>query len=241
MSVLFQELFLEPFFNFLILIYNALPRPDLGVAVILFIVFLRLLLWPLYVRVLRSQILFAKLQPEVERIQKKHKDDRVTQTQELLALYKKERFNPFGGFLVLILQVFVILALYRVFLRGVHPTDFSLLWTWVKNPGALDPMFLGVVNLSQPFFLLAVLAGIAQFLEQRTLAPKKKGHSFQANFAREMVWLGPILTVVALSAWKLPSIIALYWAFNSLVSTGQQFIIRRQLKGIIPHERETTP
>jgi membrane protein insertase Oxa1/YidC/SpoIIIJ len=68
---MFQAFFVQPIFNILVIIYDLLPRPDLGVAVLILVIIVRLLLWPIFTKGTKSQLMFAKLQPEIERIQKK--------------------------------------------------------------------------------------------------------------------------------------------------------------------------
>ncbi|MFN7088241.1 MAG: YidC/Oxa1 family membrane protein insertase [Candidatus Paceibacteria bacterium] len=229
MSEIFGEIFLRPLFNLLVIIYNVLPAADLGIAVIFMTLIVRIILWPFFSSAAKSQITFSKLQPEVERIQKKYKDDKAAQTQELLALYKREKFNPFSGFFVILIQIPIIIALYQVFLRGVKLTDFSLLYPWIKNPGSLDPMFLGWINLTQPFFVFAILAGIAQFFQTKQITPKKsQTSSFSSNISRQMLWIGPILTILILKG--LPSVIALYWTVTSIFSIFQQCLLEKKLK-----------
>jgi len=230
MSELFRELLLKPLFNFLVIIYNALPAADLGVAVIAMVVLVRIILWPLFASAARSQLTLSKLQPEVERIQKKHKNDKVVQTQEMLALYRRERFNPFSGVFVILIQIPIIIALYQVFLRGVNGIDFSLLYPWVTNPGSLDPVFLGLVNLTKPFLIFTAAAGLFQFLQTYQIMRKVKAPpsgSFQGAMNKQMLWFGPILTVLVLKG--LPSVIALYWSTTSIVSLLQQYIIEKKL------------
>jgi YidC/Oxa1 family membrane protein insertase len=169
--------------------------------------------------------MFSKLQPEVERIQKKYKDDRAVQTQELLKLYKEHKFNPFSSLLLLFVQIPILIALYKVFLQGVKGTDFSLLYPWVSNPGSLNPRFLGLVDLTAAVPVLVIAAGMAQFFQSRMLMPKsapKNPGSFQTMFSRQMMWMGPFITVAVL--WSLPSVIAIFWFLTTLISIGRCLI-----------------
>jgi len=227
---MFQAIFLRPIFNLLVVVYNALPQPDLGIAVILLVVLLRVILWPLFQKAAQSQIMFAKIQPDVERIQKKYKEDRQEQTKQLLALYREHKFNPFSGMLVILVQIPLIIALYQVFLRGIGNDFSSLLYASVKNPGMLNAQFFGLIDLTKPFFPLVVVAALAQFWQSKTLPQPKSQDpkSFQAMFSRQMVYMGPILTVAIFS--RFPAVVPLYWGVTSVVSVGQQYLVERKLK-----------
>ncbi|MBI2633898.1 MAG: membrane protein insertase YidC [Parcubacteria group bacterium] len=229
MISLFNTLLVKPLFNLLIFIYNTVPNADLGVAVVILVLLVRLLLWPIFSKLAHSQIMFQKLQPEVEKIQKKYKTDRATQTEELLSLYRREKFNPLSGLFLIIIQLPIIIGLYRVFLQAGNGINLNLLYPSVANPGTVNPVFLGLVNLTQPFFGLALLAALAQFFQTRQISGKTKtSNSFQANLSRQMIIVGPIVTAVIL--WRLPSVIGLYWFLTSAISILQQFLIERGLE-----------
>lgn len=228
MSTIFREIFLRPIFNLLIVLYNALPQADLGIAVILLVVILRIALWPLFQKAAKSQIMFAKIQPEVERIQKKFKHDRTEQTKQLLQLYREHHFNPFSGMLAIFIQIPMIIALYQVFLRGIGD-DFSVfLYQGIANPGRLNPNFLNLIDLTKPFFPLVILAALAQFWQSKTLPQPKSSNprSFQAMFSKQMVYMGPILTVAIFASF--PAVIPLYWFLTSVLSVAQQYLIEKQ-------------
>ena len=137
---MFEKFLVQPLFNFFILIYNFLPLPDLGLVVILFTVFIRVLLWPLFLKSIRSQVILNKIQSEVESLQRKYKDNKEEQMKQLLALYKNNNFNPFLSFLAIFVQLPILFAVYRVF--WLITEDFNkYLYAWVTPPGALNHTF----------------------------------------------------------------------------------------------------
>jgi YidC/Oxa1 family membrane protein insertase len=233
---MFQEIFVKPILNLLVLIYNFLPVPDLGIAVIIVTILIRLLLYPLFGKATRAQMTMARLQPEVARIQKQLKNDRQAQTKALFELYRKHRFNPFSGMLLIFIQIPIIIALYQVFLRGVSAESLAPhLYAFVTSPGELHPMFLGMLNLTEPSMILAILAGIAQFLQTKYAMPLQGAatdkNSVQSMMAKQMLYFGPFLTTAIL--WKLASVIGLYWTLSSLLSIGQQYLyMRKENKGL---------
>jgi YidC/Oxa1 family membrane protein insertase len=228
----------QPLFNILILFYQYLPGKDFGVAVILLTVLIRLILYPLMAKSIKSQKILAEIQPKIREIQQRFKDDKQGQAKEIMALYKREKINPFGGFLPLLIQLPILIALYQVFWKGLRPEALNNLYSFVSNPGAIDPTFLGILNLAEPSIILAVLAGICQFFQTKTMAPSsllpmgqssKKGDSmgqFSNMMQKQMLYVFPLFTVFIL--FKLPSAIGIYWVVTSLFSIGQQYIIMKQ-------------
>jgi YidC/Oxa1 family membrane protein insertase len=233
----------QPLFNILILFYQYLPGKDFGVAVILLTALIRLITYPLMAKAIKSQKALSELQPKIQEVQQKFKNDKQAQAKEIMALYKKEKINPFGAFLPLLIQLPILFALYGVFWKGLQPEALNNLYSFVSNPGAIDPTFLGILNLAQPSIILAVLAGICQFIQTKTMAPKAqktkdgdKMGQFSNMMQKQMLYLFPLFTVFIL--FKLPSAIGLYWVVTSLFSIGQQYII---MKNPPPQKGEIRP
>lgn len=231
---MWESLFIQPLFNLLVAIYSILPVKDLGLAVIGVVIVIRLLLLPLSKKAVQTQIAMQKLQPEIAAIQKKHKGNREAETKALLALWKDHKVNPFASILILFLQLPILIALYQVFLGIVAETnDISrLLWDFMPYPGELTASFLGTVDLAAPSMLIAFLAGVAQFFQTKLMIPSlsSQDNSFQVTLMRQMLYIGPILTLVVL--WMLPAVVGLYWTATSLWSIGEyHFTIKPKSEG----------
>lgn len=223
---MFETLFIKPLFNALMLVYQGLFVHDLGIAVIILVVCIRMLLWPLFERAVRSQILITKIQPQIQKIQKQYKEDPVRQSQELMALYKESGFNPFMSFLVVIIQLPILIALYRVFLSGIQNANHvSLLYPWVHETHAFSTLFLSIIDLSKPFLAITILACSAQFFQSWYMMQKQKGAGAQAATTQVMAWISPVLTFVIL--FPLPSVIGIYWITTTLFSIVQQAFVQR--------------
>lgn len=227
----------QPLFNILILFYQYLPGRDFGVAVILLTTLLRLITYPLMAKSIKSQKILSEIQPKIQEVQQKFKNDKQAQAREVMALYKKEKINPLGGFLPLLIQLPILFALYQVFWKGLQPEALNNLYSFVPNPGAIDPTFLGILNLAQPSIILAILAGIFQFFQTKIMTPRAqktkdgdKMGQFSSMMQKQMLYLFPLFTVFIL--FKLPSAIGLYWVVTSLFSIGQQYIVMREQHGI---------
>lgn len=233
----FNTILYQPLFNALIFLYQFLPGKDFGVAVIVLTITIRIILYPLMVKSIKSQKMLSELQPKIQAIQQQYKNDKEKQAKEMMGLYQKEKINPFGGCLPLLAQLPILIALYWVFWKGLAPGAMNELYSFVPNPGEINPTFLGLMNLSEPNLGLAFLAGFAQFFQTKMLIPKtphqpagggqdKKPDQmalFSQIMQKQMLYFFPIFTVVIL--WKLPSAIGLYWLVTGLFSIFQQYLI----------------
>jgi YidC/Oxa1 family membrane protein insertase len=234
---MFQTIFVQPLFNLLFAIYGFLPGHDFGLAVIALTILVRLAMWPLVSRQLKSQKVMQSLAPEVARVRQEAKGDRQLETQMLMNLYKEKGTSPFAPILPLLIQLPIFFALYIVFRDAVHPDKIaSLTYDAVEKIPAVAsviahnalfrPELLGVVDLTKPNVFLALIAGLAQYYQSRMLQPKQKPQDDQAKIMSSMVIVFPILTfLVGLS---LPSALALYWAVTSIVASLQQYMVLRQ-------------
>jgi len=230
----FNIVLYQPLFNLLVLLYQYLPGHDFGVAVIILTVIIRFVLYPLMTQSIKSQKILSELQPKIQEIQQKYKGDKEAQAKETMALYQKEKINPFGGCLPLLVQLPILIALYQVFWKGLQPGAMNYLYSFMPNPGEINPFFLGVLNLSHPNLVLAIIAGLSQFYQTKTMTfrqkskeegPKKKDQMTQLSetMQKQMLYFFPVFTVFIL--WKLPAAIGLYWIVTTLFSIIQQRLI----------------
>jgi len=229
----FYIILYQPLFNALVFLYQFLPGKDFGVAVIVLTIIIRVILYPLMLKSIKSQKILSELQPKIQEIQQKYKNDKEKQTKEMMGLYQKEKINPFGGCLPLLVQLPILIALYRVFWKGLEPEAMKHLYSFVFNPGQINPSFLGLMNLAEPSLVLAFLAGIFQFFQTKMLMPKNKPvqkkdqmSQFSNMMQKQMLYFFPIFTVFIL--WKLPSAIGLYWLITALFSILQQYLVLRR-------------
>jgi YidC/Oxa1 family membrane protein insertase len=230
---IFNLILYQPLFNLLILLYQWLPIHDFGIAIIVLTLFIRLILYPSTNQALRSQMALSRLQPKVQEIQKRYKGDLAKQSQAILALYRQEKINPLSGIFPLLIQFPILIALFYVFQTfkdGLSPAELSLLYRPVSLPTITSPLFLGVLNLAQPSFFLAILAGFFQYLQQKMFLPAKLNSvpqnpqgQFSQVLQKQMTYFFPILTVFILL--KLPAALGLYWLSTTLFSIFQQHLI----------------
>jgi len=227
----FNLVLYQPLFNILILLYTYLPGHDFGVAVIVLTLIIKLILLPTSLKAVRSQRIMADLQPKLKEIQEKYKDNKEKQSQEIFKLYQKTKTNPFSGCLPLLLQLPVLIALYQVFLKGFKNEILeSTLYSFVPYSKSISLMFLGIIDLSQPNFFLALIAGILQFIQSKISMPKKTSDKKDTSqmIQSQMTYFFPLLTVFIV--WKFGSIIGLYWITSTLFSIGEYYLITKKMK-----------
>ncbi|PIP28152.1 MAG: hypothetical protein COX29_02820 [Candidatus Moranbacteria bacterium CG23_combo_of_CG06-09_8_20_14_all_35_22] len=246
MSFIFGETIYRPIYNFLIFIYNIIPYPDFGIAIIIVTLVLKFLLIPLSKKQIESQKKMQEMQPKIKEIQKKHKDDKEKQSRALMEFYKQNKTNPFSGCLPTIFQLIFLIAIYQVLFNISSAgllVDPKELYSFVSNPGQINQYFLGIIDLSKtinlnqldikivPQLILIFLAAGAQYFQMKMIMPKAVPPSenstpdISQTMSRQMMYLGPILTLFI--GIKFPAGLALYWLVSTVFAIIQQ---RRVLK-----------
>jgi len=227
---IFNESLARPLFNLLVWVYNVVPGSDFGIAIILVTLLLRVILYPLSDKALRSQKALQELQPKIKELQKKYKD-KQEQSRAMMEFYKEHKVNPFSGCLPLLIQLPLLIALYRGFLTGLNPESLDRLYPFIHNPGVLNPVFIGIVNLAEPSHVLAVLAGLSQFAQSKVTfqgSAMASGSDFSKIMSKQMIYMMPLFMIFI--AWNLPAGLALYWVVTMLFSMVQQIYVNRTFK-----------
>ncbi len=225
-SHLFNEIFYKPLFNGLIFLYNNIPGHDLGIAIIILTAAIRLILWPLTNKGIKNQRVLAKIQPQMEEIKKKFKNDKQAQAKALMELYSQNHISPFAGFLPLLIQIPIIIALWRVFLNSLN-LDMSFLYSFISAPANIQPNFLGLIDLSHKNVVLAILAGVLQYFQTKMIMPSVSASSagtsdFSRIMSKQMLYFGPVLSIIIF--WSLPAALPLYWVVTTLLTMLQQYL-----------------
>jgi YidC/Oxa1 family membrane protein insertase len=238
MSYIFHLFFYNPLYNGLILLLGTLPIADVGIAVILFTALVKLILFPLSAQSVKTQMKMKQVQPALDVLKEKYKDNKEKQAQELMNFYKVNGINPFSGVLLLFIQIPIIFALYFIFLKGGLPNiNTAILYEFVKNhiPSGVNMEFLGLFDISKPQVVLAIIAGISQFAQVQFSVPAVKkvdNPSFKDDMARSMnVQMRYILPLfIFIIALKVSGAVALYWITSNLFIIGQELYMRQTIK-----------
>jgi len=227
MTQLFHSIIYQPIYNALIFLYNVVPGHDLGVAIILLTVIIRVILYPLAKKQIESQKKMQEIQPEIKKLQDKYKGDKEKQGKELMKFYKEKKVNPASGCLPLVVQIIFIIALYQALVAGINFSECKDLYTFVACPAKIGTSFLGILNLAKPSIVLAILTAAAQFAQTKMMmgtmpsAPSGGKADFSQTMNKQMLYLGPILTLFI--GARFPAGLPLYWLVMTLFMIGQQY------------------
>jgi len=238
---MFKTIFIEPLFNLLVFLVDVVPWHDVGIAIIVLTLIVKFALSPLHKKSIISQIRLKELEPKINEI-KRNYPDKKEQAAKSFELYKQYNINPFSGCLPILIQLPIILALYRVFLGGFDVAAHQI-YSFVPTPEVFNTMFLGLVDLSVPNIAFALLAGAILFI-QALYSAAMRNHkpadpndtSMQATMSNMMgkqtKYILPLLIIFI--SWKLSAAIALYWIVNNIFTTVQELLIQKKISRELP-------
>ncbi len=249
---MWNTLLFQPLLNALIAFYHLFG--NLGAAIISLTLSIRVLLLPLTLPSLKTAQKMKDIAPKLEKLKKKHKDDKEALAKAQMALYKKEGIRPFAGFLPQIIQIIILIALFQAFREvlgnngGIEKLN-QLLYSFLRLPAdAQISLKFFYLKLSEPdtinlfgrnvpgLFLIAAAA--TQFLSAKVMMPtakkerqaaketEDKSDDFASMMRTQSMYLFPLMTLFV--GMRFPSGLVLYWFVFSLFNLVQQFIIKRR-------------
>lgn len=235
---LFNETIFKPLLNLLVVILDVLPGHNLGIAIVAVTLIIRFVLFPLSYKASVSQKKLMDLQPQLKELREKHKDNRETRAKAEMKFYKEHNINLFAQFVPLIIQLPILIGLYRVFLMELTTENLAAnLYSFISSPPEINIIFLGFINLAVASPILAVLAGFSQFLHSKLLFSQRKniqvsqntksGPDFQKMMSTQMTYIFPIIIIYI--AWQFPAGLALYWVTTTVFSFVQQYVINKRI------------
>ena len=235
LSNIWNTVLYQPLLNALAFLVSVIPGGDVGLAVIILTILVKVILFPLSQKSIESQAEMNILAPELNKIKAggASKEEQARQTFEL---YKKHKVNPFSGCLLVLIQIPIIFALYFVFFKGINFKS-ELLYSFIQIPENVNMIFLGVLNISGKSLILAILAGVSQYLQAHFMpkpnpssSPVGSIPSFAESFTKsmhiQMKYIFPF--VVAFIAYSISGAVALYWITSNLFMVGQQIYIKKE-------------
>lgn len=244
MKELFYTVLYDPLYNALVALIHIVPGADIGIAVIVLTIIVKLILFPLSLKAVRTQLKMKTIQGKVKELQDTYKDNREELGRKMLALYKEQNINPFSGFLLILIQIPIILALYWVFARANFPSiNMEILYSFTPVPDTMNVVFLGLADITQAkHAILALGAAITQYLQARFAfpkpEPKKEGEesTFKDDLAKSMsIQIKYVMPVIIFFfAYNLIGAISLYWMVSNLFSIGQELYVRNKIKKDTP-------
>lgn len=239
MHYIYTVFIYNPLYNGLILLIDGLkfiPWIDAGIIIVLFTIIVRIILFPISKKAVRTQAMMKLVEPELNAIKEKYKTDKQAQAKHTMDFYKEKKINPFSSIILLFIQLPIIIALYRIFYStGFSTVHTELLYSWVSIPPAINTHFLGLVDVTQKSIVLALIAAVSQFIQISLSTPKimkKSGEkNFQEDFARNMqIQMKYILPIfIFFVSYQVAGALAIYWATSNIFMIGQELYIRKQL------------
>jgi len=235
MATIFQVIFYQPVLNLLVFLYNIIPGHDIGLAIVLLTVIIKLILLPLSKQSIKSQKALQTLQPRIDEIKKKYANSKEEQGRQMMQLYKQEKVNPLSSCLPLLIQLPFLWAVFRVFQDGLSNHSLNLVYSFIGRPELINSVSLGLVDLAKPNVVLAVLAGLAQFWQAKMMIVKRpevrgqgaKDENMMAIMNKQALYFMPVLTVVI--GLSFPGGLTLYWFITTLLTALQQlYLFKRE-------------
>jgi YidC/Oxa1 family membrane protein insertase len=179
-----------------------------GIAIIILTIVIKIIFWPLGNKSYKSMKDMKNLQPLMNELKTKYKDDKQRLNQEVMQLYKTHKVNPLGGCLPMILQIPVFFGLYKALLYSIELRHQPFVW-WIQDLSEKDP-----------YYITPIIMGATMFWQQK-MTPAV-GDPMQQKM---MLIMPVIFTFMFLN---FPSGLVIYWLFNNILSIGQQYYINKK-------------
>ncbi|MAF95520.1 MAG: membrane protein insertase YidC [Rhodospirillaceae bacterium] len=201
---------------------------NFGVSILLLTVAIKIVFFPLANKSYASMSKMKKLQPEMTKLRERYGDDKTKLNEEMMALYKREKANPASGCLPILIQIPVFFALYKVLFVNIEMRQAPF-FGWIKDLSVADPTsvfnLFGMIPWTPPEFLIVgvwpLIMGISMYVQQK-LNPQPT----DPMQAKIFLFL-PILFTFLLA--RFPAGLVIYWAWNNILSMGQQWVIMRRM------------
>ena len=248
---MFQLFFYQPTYNILVFFLNIIPNHDVGIAIILTTIFIKIILLPLNLKAQESQYVMREMEGEMRGLKEKNKNDHKKYGEELMLLYKTKNVSPFSSLLLLFIQIPIFFALFFVFQSGIK-FDQTSIYSFVSFPDKINLLAFGLFDLSKAYWWIGVLCGVSMYVYTKkqsdlmkrisaVLKSKKekenkqenntKMESFSEIFAKnmnfQMVYFFPIIS--GITAAYFPAALGVYWTTSNILSIFQDFYIQKKL------------
>lgn len=226
-----DTLLYKPIFNTLIYFISKLPSHSLGWAIILLTVLIKVLLLVPNQKALKSQKALQKIQPQLDALKQKYKDDPKRLASETMEIWKKHKVNPMGSCLPMLIQFPILIALFYVVRDGLGVVDPNLLYATLKNFDVMqvNPIFLGLIDLTKiNFIALPIAVAGLQFVQIRLSLARTKTAGSSGNSPLPMMnlmmqYFLPVM--IAVFTASLPAAVGFYWGTSTLFAIGQQLVV----------------
>ena len=192
----------------------AIGFPSYALAIIMISILIKIILYPLMQKQMKSTMNMQEVQPKLEYLQKKYKNNPEKMNEEVMKLYKEYDINPMAGCLPLLIQMPILIGLFAALRQyDFQPLEHAAFF-WIPNLGEKDP-----------FFILPVLVALTMFLQQK-ISMATTPSAAENPTMKTMLYVMPAMMLFVCSS--MPARLCLYWAFFSILSIVQQFFMNRQ-------------
>jgi YidC/Oxa1 family membrane protein insertase len=178
---------------------------EYGLSILVVTIIIRIFILPLMIKQYKSSRAMQELQPDIQAIRKKHKDNQQKMQEETMKLFQKHGVNPLAGCLPILIQMPILIALYGAIIRNPEISQHSFLWMDLGQP--------------DPFWIIPILAGITTYLQQKVMAVTMNPQM------QAMMYILPILILVM--AGTFASALALYWVYSNIFTIVQSYFMYR--------------
>lgn len=195
----------------------AVGFPSYALAIIMISILLKLLLYPLMQKQMKSTMNMQEVQPKLEYLQKKYKNNPEKMNEEMMKLYKEYDVNPMAGCLPLLIQFPILIGLFMALRQYEFVPIEHATFLWVPNLGDVDPLHI-----------LPVLVAVTMFLQQKISMATTAGNAQTEQMMKTMLYMMPAMMLFV--CWSMPAGLCLYWAFFSVLSIIQQYFMNQTKK-----------
>jgi len=237
----FTTYLIQPLYNLFVFLIGVMPGGDVGFALIVMTLLVRIIFYPAYTSSIRTQMGMAAVQGELDEINETYKDDPTEKAKRIMALYKERNIRPFSSFIAILAPIPIFIALYYSIAReGLPHIDTNLLYSFVHAPATVNVMFLGFLNLLAAHnIVLSLVVAFLQYLVVRlsitrtkkagTTAKPLAADKAQAQAMQQNLMLYALPVLYVFIVYSLPAVAGLYFGVTNLISVGQELLIKRQI------------
>ncbi len=238
-SYIWHTFFFDPIYNSLIFFIDVIPAGDVGLAIIATVFLVKMLLLPLSIKAAKTQRIMKEIEPKLKELKETHKTDKQAQAQTMMAIYRDAGLNPLASIFLVMLQIPIVIALYFSVYSGggvaLPEINTALLYSFIAEPVAITMNFLGLIDITERSILLALAAGVTQYIQvsltMPVMKPREEGaepnlkDDFMRNMQVQMKYVMPVLITIV--AYTISAAIALYFLVSNTISIAQEYVIRK--------------
>lgn len=237
---IWHSLFFDPVYNSLVFFIDVVRGGDVGIAIILTVILVKVLLLPVSLKAIRTQLVMREMEPKMKELKEKFKDQREELARRTMQLFKEHNVNPLSSILLLLIQIPIVFALYFAVYKGggiaLPAINTALLYPFIPTPETVNMIFLGFIDITSKSIPLALLAGVTQYIHTRLSLPPatprdpKAEPNFKDDLTRsmqmQMRYVLPVIIVFA--AYTISAAIGLYFTISNIMAIGQEYIVRHK-------------